>query len=1160
MKKIVRKVVSVIAAALVSFGGGAAAIGYDASTEARIDTLLSKMTLAEKIGQLNQYNTAAFDTLSSAVAAGRVGSIINEVNPEVINALQREAVEKSRLGIPLVFARDVIHGFNTVFPIPLGQAATWNPELVELGARIAAVEASANGIRWTFSPMMDVSRDARWGRIAESAGEDPLLNERMGLAMIRGYQTDNLADPSAMAACAKHFAGYGYAEAGKDYNTTWLPLPLLNDVVLPPFKAAAKAGAATFMTSFNDINGVPSSGNKWLMRDVLRGDWGFDGVLVSDWNAISEMVPHGVATDKKAAALLAANAGVDIDMEGHSYLHSLESLVREGKVDEKTIDGLVRDVLRLKVRLGLFENPYVDLSKPNPSYLPEHLDAARCAAEEGAVLLKNNGMLPLGKNVKKIAVVGPMADAAHDQCGTWAPDLQKEHSVTPLTALRGVYGDKNVFYAPGLKYTRDKSTDGFATAVEAAKKADAVICFVGEEAVMSGEAHCMADLDLKGAQTQLVEALKTTGKPLTLVFMVGRPMTIEREVDMADAVLYSFHGGTMAGPALANLLTGKSNPSGKLPATMARMTGQYPIYYAHKNTGRPPVWTIDLDEIPVEAHQTSTGCTSYFLDAGKNPLFSFGYGLSYTTFIISEPRLSSSAISSSSTKPLTVECTVTNTGDREGAEVVQLYVRDVVASLARPVKELKDFQKVTLKPGESRTVTFSLSPSQLAFSGLDGKPLLEQGEFQVWTASDCASGKPVSFNLVEEKVIGQVPVKWLRCWEKGEKPEVGVTLRNDTPDNADASVSLKLMRDDWNYVGEFSETSAVNAGDSVNVMFDALGLEPGFYRAEVRVGDTFVKSFNIGYDPSSIVSQADRQPDFEAFWKKALAELSATAPEYRLTLDKEKSGKDRDVYLVEMKSIPDSAGGRPVAIRGYYSKPKSGGKHPALLCFEGYDGGQGPYWGDGNMNPDWAEFHLSSRGQMLNNRGENKNAYGDWFAYNFGDKDHYYYRGAFMDVVRAVDFITSREEVDTARVYATGQSQGGAFTVASGALGGGRVKGIAPAVTFLGDYPDYFRIEHWPGNVARRCQKEKGLSDKEMYEFLSYFDTKNLAPWVTCPVLGSYSLQDPVCPPHTNFASHNLFATDRKSYVINPTNGHWVDPSWYGRYYDFFYSLFPDKK
>ncbi len=737
------------AAAFMGVACCMAATGRDAATEARIDSLMARMTLQEKIGQLNQLNAARFDTLGAAVAQGRVGSIINEVDPEVVNSLQRKAVEESRLGIPLIFARDVIHGFNTVFPIPLGQAATWNPQLVEEAARIAAVEATASGIRWTFSPMMDVSRDARWGRIAESAGEDPLLNERMGLAMIRGYQTDNLADPTAMAACAKHFAGYGFSEAGKDYNTTWLPLPLLEDVVLPPFEAAAGAGVATFMTSFNDINGVPSSGNSWLMRDVLRDRWRFDGVLVSDWNAITEMINHGVAADKLHATMLAATAGVDIDMEGHAYPDAMEALVREGRLDETVVDGLVRNVLRLKFRLGLFDNPYIDLSKPSPAYAPAHLAAATRAAEEGTILLKNGGMLPLGLKPGKVAVIGPMADAPYDQGGTWAPDLQHERSVTPLAALRRLYGEENVIHAPGLGYTRDKSLDGIQAAVKAAREADVAVCFVGEEAVMSGEAHSMADLGLKGAQTALLEAVCATGKPVAVVFMAGRPLTVGKEIDMADAVLYAFHGGTMAGEALANILSGKANPSGKLPVTMARMTGQYPMYYAHKNTGRPPEWTVDLDSIPVEAPQTSTGCTSYFLDAGKDPLYPFGYGLSYTTFDISTPRLSASSMAIGSETPLTVECTVTNTGDREGAETVQLYVRDLVGSLARPVKELKDFRKVTLKPGESKVVSFALTPGQLSFHGLDGKPLIEAGEFQVWTAGNSVDGTPVSFSLTD---------------------------------------------------------------------------------------------------------------------------------------------------------------------------------------------------------------------------------------------------------------------------------------------------------------------------------------------------------------------------------------------------------------------------
>lgn len=745
MKSKIRKIGMIVAATIAPFGAIAAIISAS-DTEARVSELLGKMTLREKIGQLNQLNSAPFDTLAAAIKTDGVGSIINEPNPEVVNRLQRIAVEQTRLGIPLIFGRDVIHGFHTLFPIPLGQAASWNPELVEQCARIAAVEATEAGIKWTFSPMIDIARDARWGRMAESAGEDPVMASRMGAAMIRGYQTDNPANKNAMAACAKHFAGYGFAEAGKDYSTTWIPDGLLEDVVLPPFEAAAKAGAASFMTSFNDINGIPSTASRKLLRDVLRRRWGFDGVVVSDWDAIAELFPHGVAADKADASLLAANAGVDIDMEGHCYVNNLETLVNEGRLPIEVVDELVGNVLRMKFRLGLFENPYVEITDKTASYAPAHLAMATRMAEESAILLKNDGMLPLGHATGKIAVIGPMADAPHDQCGTWSLDLQKEHTVTPLAALREMYGTDNIIYAPGLDYSRDKSDKGFAAAVEAARQADAVLCFVGEEAVLSGEAHSLADLHLKGAQSALIEAVATAGKPMALVVMAGRPLTIGDEIARSNAVLYSFHPGTMGGPALANLISGRANPSGKLPVTMARMAGQYPLYHAAKNSGRPPQEIVDLDSIPLEAVQSSTGCTSYYLDAGKTPLYPFGYGLSYTTFTLSEPRLSSVEMAADGS--ITVECDLTNTGDREGAETVQLYVRDPVASLARPVKELKDFKKITLKPGQSQTVTFTLTPEQLAFTGLDGRRAAEPGEFHVWvaTSSDITSA-PTLFTL-----------------------------------------------------------------------------------------------------------------------------------------------------------------------------------------------------------------------------------------------------------------------------------------------------------------------------------------------------------------------------------------------------------------------------
>lgn len=727
----------------------ASAMRPAAEIDSCVTSLLNRMTLDEKIGQLNQLSGYGYaPEMVAKIKNGSVGSILNEVDPEVVNRLQREAVENTRLGIPLIFARDVIHGFKTIFPIPLGQAASWNPELVEEGARIAADEASSVGIRWTFSPMVDVARDARWGRMAEGFGEDPVLASVLGVAMVKGYQSDDLSKPNTMAACVKHFAGYGASESGRDYNTTWIPEVHLRDTYLPPFKAAADAGAATFMCSFNDINGVPSSGNRHLLRDILRDEWGFDGLMVSDWGSIQQMIPHGYSRDLRHAALQAVDAGVDIDMEGYAYIGHLRELIESGELSEADIDPLVANVLRLKYRLGLFDNPYVDMSTASAFYAPESMDAARRAVVESAILLKNDGMLPIDNNkVKKIAIVGPMADAQHDQAGTWVFDLEKERCVTPLAALKDLYGKSNILYAAGLEHTRDRNMVGFADAVKAASKSDLVIYFAGEEAVLSGEAHCRADLSLPGAQSALLRELKSTGKPVVLVVQAGRPLAFPQDVELADAVVYCFHGGTMTGPALADLLSGKANFSGRCPVSFPRMSGQVPIYYSRKNTGRPAEGMTLIDDIPLEAGQTSTGCTSYYLDAGDGPLFPFGYGLSYTTFSYSDPVLSSSTLSPDG--QLTVKCTVTNTGSREGSEVAQLYIRDHVGSLVRPIRELKDFRKVTLRPGESREIEFTLKPSQLAFHVEGGKAVVEPGEFSVWVAPDAESGVPAKFNYVE---------------------------------------------------------------------------------------------------------------------------------------------------------------------------------------------------------------------------------------------------------------------------------------------------------------------------------------------------------------------------------------------------------------------------
>lgn len=715
--------------------------------ENKVETLLHKMTLEEKLGQMNQLSPWDFEDLAKRVRKGEVGSILNVVNPEEVNKIQKIAVEESRLGIPLIVSRDVIHGYKTIFPIPLGQAATFNPEVVKEGARVAAIEASADGIRWTFAPMIDVARDPRWGRIAESCGEDPYLNAVMGTAMIKGYQGDSLNDPTAIAACAKHFVAYGAAEGGRDYNSTFIPERVLRNVYLPPFKAAADAGCATFMTSFNDNDGVPSTANSFVLKDVLRKEWKYDGMVVTDWASALEMVNHGFCTDGKDAAEKSVNAGVDMEMVSETFIQNLKQSIAENKVSIETIDNAVRNILRLKFRLGLFDNPYV-VTPQTVKYAEKHLQTAKTAAEQSVILLKNeNQTLPFTDKIKTLAVIGPMADAPYEQMGTWVFDGEKEHTQTPLTAIKEMYGDKvKVLFEKGLDYSRDKNTAGIARAVSAARQADAVVVFVGEESILSGEAHSLANLNLQGAQSQLIKELAATGKPVVTVVMAGRQLVIADEVKVSDAMLYSFHPGTMGGPAIADILFGEVNPSGKTPVTFPRMSGQVPIYYAQHKTGRPANPTeMLIDEIPVEAGQTSVGCRSFYLDAGNSPLFPFGYGLSYTTFEYSNLSLASDKLTAQDT--LSISFTLKNTGKYDGTEVVQLYVQDKVGSITRPVKELKRFQRVTLKAGESTQVSLSLPVSELAFWGYDMNYTVEPGDFRLWVGTNSAEGLTKDFSV-----------------------------------------------------------------------------------------------------------------------------------------------------------------------------------------------------------------------------------------------------------------------------------------------------------------------------------------------------------------------------------------------------------------------------
>ena len=720
-------------------------VGTTPEVERRVEQILSRMTLAEKIGQMNQVSAGGeVSNYADALRKGQVGSILNEVDPVKINEFQRICVEESRLGIPLLVGRDVIHGFHTVFPIPLGLASTFDPALVEEGARIASVEATGLGVRWTFSPMLDIARDPRWGRIAEGSGEDTWLDARMAEAMVRGYQGTTL-DATSMAACIKHFVGYGAAEGGRDYNSTFLTERQLRNVYLPPFEAAVKAGALTLMTSFNDNDGVPSTGNVFVVKEILRGEWGFDGLVVTDWNSMGEMINHGFGEDRKDVAQKALEAGVDMDMMTYGFLSHLEELVHSGAVKESAIDQAVRNILRVKILLGLFENPYVDVEAGQAvQYAPEHLAAAQKTAEESAILLKNDGILPLDPtSIRNILVTGPMADAPYEQLGTWTFDGEPSHTVTPLRALQERFPGK-VTFVQGLAYSRDKR-DRFDDVVAAARRADVVLVFLGEEAILSGEAHSLADLNLKGSQSELLAAVKATGKPVVATVMAGRPLTIERDLPNCGAMLYAFHPGTMGGPALVNLLMGDVAPSGKTPITFLRTVGQAPLYYSHNMTGRPYNGETLLDDIPLAAGQTSLGNTSYYLDYGAYPLFPFGYGLSYTTFAYSNVALDRETYAKDDI--VTVSFTLANTGERAGTEVVQVYVRDLVGSITRPVKELKHFERVTLEPGESKTLTVGIPVQDLAFVGLDGVKKVEPGAFQLWVAGDSASGTPVAFNV-----------------------------------------------------------------------------------------------------------------------------------------------------------------------------------------------------------------------------------------------------------------------------------------------------------------------------------------------------------------------------------------------------------------------------
>ncbi len=724
---------------------------------------MALMTLEEKIGQLNLPSAGQFTTgeaessdIAKKIEQGLVGGLFNIKSVPAIREMQSIAVEKSRLKIPLLFAMDVIHGYESVFPIPLGLSCTWDMELIEKTARMAAQEASADGINLTFSPMVDLSRDARWGRISEGSGEDPFLGSEIARAMVRGYQGDDLTANNTIMSCVKHYALYGASEAGLDYNTVDMSRNRMYNEYFPPYKAAVDAGAGSIMASFNEIDGIPATANKWLLTDVLRTQWGFKGFVVSDYTGVSEMVDHGYGNIQEVSAKALA-AGLDMDMVSEGLLNTLAQSLKEGKITEQQINAACRRILEAKFKLGLFDDPYryCDENRAkNEIFTAENRAFARKVASESFVLLKNqNNLLPL-KRTGTIALVGPLADASNQMSGTWSVAARHNESISLLKGLQNAVGNQaKVIYAKGSNLDADSIFEAKATlfgktlhrdprpadvireeAVRIARNADVIVAAVGESAEMSGESSSRTDIGIPETQRDLLKALLKTGKPVVLVLFTGRPLTIKWESENFPAILNVWFGGSEAGDAIADVLFGDVNPSGKLSTTFPQHVGQVPIYYAHKNTGRPLG----------EGKWFSKFRTNY-LDVSNDPVYPFGYGLSYTTFSYSDPKLDKASITLD--ESITVSVEITNTGNRDGAEVVQLYIRDLVGSVTRPVKELKAFRKITLKAGEKQTVSFTLSKNDLSFYNSDLNFVAEPGDFEVFVGGDSQNVKKTTFTL-----------------------------------------------------------------------------------------------------------------------------------------------------------------------------------------------------------------------------------------------------------------------------------------------------------------------------------------------------------------------------------------------------------------------------
>lgn len=746
-----KKLIYSIAFLGLAFNTYAQKIKFDKTKSKKefIDYVMGQMTLDDKVGQMVQYTYDGGDVTGSAIdknyikytKEGMMGSVFNATTTDITKQLQKIAVEETRLGIPLIFGYDVIHGYETIFPIPLGEASSWDLKAIQRSAEIAAAETSAGGVHWTFAPMVDIGFDPRWGRISEGAGEDTYLGSKIGAARVKGFQGNSLYDLNTVLACTKHFAGYALAQAGRDYNSVEISDRFLRDYVLPPFKATIDAGVGSFMTSFNEIGGVPSTASKYLYDQILRKEWNYNGFVVTDYTAIQELIPHGIAKDLEEATLKSVEAGIEMDMMSGAFLKHLSKLVKEGKVKEDIIDTAVRRILEAKYDLGLFEDPYrySNAKREKQTVMKkEFLDEARDIARKSMVLLKNDQqVLPL-KESQKVAVIGPLVKDEKNIIGNWAARGDRNGKAWSVwEGLNDVLGkNAKITYAQGTDIN-STSTNGFQEAINIAKNSDVIVAVMGENENQTGEATSQTNIDLPGNQKELLKELKKLGKPIVLVLMSGRPMTISWENDNMDAILYAWYPGTMGGLAITDVLYGKYNPSAKTPMTFPRSVGQIPIHYNQKNTGRPYLGESD----PEQKYK------SRYTDSPNSPLFPFGYGLSYTTFDYSNLKLNKSTIKNGKDE-IKVSVNVKNTGNYDGEEVVQLYVRDLVGSVTRPVRELKGFDKVMIKKGETKTVTFTLTPEDLKFHDINMNFVAEPGDFDIYVGTDSNASLKTSFTLV----------------------------------------------------------------------------------------------------------------------------------------------------------------------------------------------------------------------------------------------------------------------------------------------------------------------------------------------------------------------------------------------------------------------------